>query len=132
MSDTAPQIPPELYEHLTNVENVDQVTSAMQTFLDNGDEVTFEYAVALYLASARFRGEPIPKVLGVLTSLSESVQGRVLSPPSRLQATIFRGILRAFYGEVAVEGEGENGARAQGEAGATPPIEPGTWPTSPA
>lgn len=104
MSDTAPQIPPELYEHLTTVENVNQVTSAIRAFLDKGDEVTFEYAVALYLAAARFRREPIAKVLTVLTDLGDAIEGLVPSPPSHLRASIFRGILRAFYGEVVVGG----------------------------
>jgi len=106
MSEAAPHIPAELYEYLTNVENVDQVSRAIRTFLDSGDEVTFEYAVAVYLASARFRAQPIAEVLQVLTSLTESIEGRTLSSPSSLQASVFRAILRAFYGEVTVEGEG--------------------------
>lgn len=102
MRDTAPQIPPDLYDHLTNAQNVEQVTGAIRTFLDDGDTETFEYAVALYLASARSRGVPIAKVLEVLTNLGESIEGRVPAA-SRLQASIFRGILRVFFGEVSLE-----------------------------
>lgn len=109
MSDTAPQIPSDLYEHLTKAENVDQVASAIRVFLHNGDEETFEYAVALYLASAHFRREPITKVLQVLTNLGEAIEGAVLLSPTRLQSSIFRGILRAFYGEVVVEEERASG-----------------------
>lgn len=105
MSNTAPLIPPELYEHLTNAENIDQVTRAIRSFLDNNDEVRFEYAVALYLASARSRAEPIDRVLQVLTNLGDTIEGQVSSPPSHLRVSIFRGILRTFYGEVTVEGE---------------------------
>lgn len=103
MSDAKPWIPPDLYDHLTKAQSADQVIGAIKAFLDNGDEVTFEYAVAVYLAAARFREEPIERVLQVLTSLGESIEGLVASPPSRLSALIFRGILKAFYGEVTVE-----------------------------
>lgn len=105
MSDTASRIPPALYEHLTNAQSTNRVIGAIKIFLEKGDAVTFEYAVALYLAAARAREEPIDVVLSVLTNLSESIEGTVLSPPSYLQTLIFRSILRAFYGEVAVAGE---------------------------
>lgn len=103
MGDLAPHISPDRYRHLTAPESTAQVTEAMRAFLADGDENAFEYAVTLYVASARARHEPIEAVVSALRQVSEALEGTqqilAVTPPTRLRELTFRGILRAFYGE---------------------------------
>lgn len=130
-----PDIPPESYEHLTAPENTAKAVEAMQSFLIQGDERTFKYAVAVYVASARHRNEPIEKVVGALSVLAESLEGprrageRLLGSTS-MHELIFNGIMRAFYGDVAVDRG--MGASAQRKADAAQHAKSGTWPKKPA
>src|SRR5258705_1406634 len=54
-----PEIPLESYERITAHENIAHAIEAMQVFIRKGDVSKFEHAVALYVASARKRQEPI-------------------------------------------------------------------------
>jgi hypothetical protein len=130
-SHDVPEIPLESYERITAHGNITHAIEAMQAFIRKGDVSKFEYAVALYVASARNRQEPIEKVTGALCALAENLEGpkgeaEILAHPSRMHELIFNGILRAFYGVVAVERA--DGARAQRKADASQHVESGTWP----
>ena len=111
MSRDTPKIPPHLYRDLTAPQNAENAIAAMQTFLSDGDEEAFKAAVALYVASARHRQEPIEKVVAALTKLGTSVEGyqkhgHTLFESTRLHQLAFAGILRAFYGDVAADSRG--------------------------
>ena len=103
----------------------------MRKFLAGGDTAAFERAVGLYVASARSRQEPLERVVGALVMLASDVEGPQIdldtpSGQSRMHELIFSGILRAFYGGVAVERG--IGASAQRKADAPQHTKAGTWP----
>jgi hypothetical protein len=127
------EIPPELYEHLTAAENTDKAVEAMKLFLREGDEEQCELAVAIYVASARSRREQIETVASALSALAGVLETppaeEILMRPSRLHQLLFSGILRAFYGDVAVDRA--LGASAQRKADAPQHTRSGTWPTRP-
>lgn len=127
-------IPPELYKDLTAPDNTARAVEAMRVFLLRGDESAFEDAIALYVASARHRNEEIETLTGALCQVAESLEGPrqeglVLHGPTRMHALIFSGILRAFFGDVAVDRE--LGSQAQRKADAPQHRETGTWPKRP-
>ena len=127
-------IAPELYQRITAPENTSNAVDAMREFLRAGNETQFETAVALYVASARFRQEPIEQVVSALCLLAEDLEGardktEVILRPTRMHELIFTGILRAFYGELAVERA--RGASAQRRADAPQHVDAGTWPRRP-
>ncbi|MDQ6871511.1 MAG: hypothetical protein M3037_05805 [Gemmatimonadota bacterium] len=62
-------ISPPLKAQLTGAENNAGALEAMKRFIQKGDEAVFEDAVAIYVTSARTRGESIENVLGVLCEL---------------------------------------------------------------
>jgi len=129
-----PDIPQYLHETLTAPESTARAIEAMQTFLIEGDQPTFEYAVALYVAAARQRNEPIERITGALCMLAENLQGprrdaEFLLHPTRMHELVFNGILRAFYGDVAVDRA--IGASEQRKADAKQHIKSGTWPKRP-
>jgi hypothetical protein len=131
----APDLPPDVYDHLTAAENTDQAVAAMRRFVRRGEEAAFEYAVAIYVASARTRQEPIEAVVGALCLLAATLEGPrsendILLRPTRMHQLIFSGILRAFYGDEAVLRA--VGARAQRKADAPQHTKSGTWPRKPA
>jgi hypothetical protein len=120
------------YSQITAPENAASALRAMREFLVRHDESTFEHAVALYVASARHRQEPIEKVAGALSVLASDVEGPLFNAAepverSRMHALIFSGILRAFYGDIAVERG--IGASAQRKADAPQHTKAGTWPS---
>jgi hypothetical protein len=121
-----------VYSQITAPENTASAVRAMREFLARHDESTFEHAVALYVASARNRQEPIERVAGALALLAWDIEGPVVSAEepverSRMHALIFTGILRAFYGDVAVERG--IGASSQRKADAPQHTKAGTWPS---
>ena len=129
-------IPLALIERLTRPTSAAPL-AAMEFFISRGDEAAFEKAVAIYVSAARKRGEPVEMVLGVCCQLAASLEGpRVLNPgevaarPTRMHELIFSGILRAFYGDVAIERA--TGARAQRKADAPQHLKSQTWPRPPA
>jgi hypothetical protein len=129
-------IPPHIRERLTLPENSSAAVDAMKLFISEGNEAEFEEAVAIYCASARTREEPIETVLAVCCELAAGLEGPrqesddVLSRPTKMHALIFAGILRAFYGDVAVERG--IGASTQRKADASQHFKSGTWPKRPA
>lgn len=124
-------IPPALREQLIRPPDSEAAFAAMELFIAKGDETAFEEAVALYCAGARYREEPIEAVLAVLCRLSTELegprydQGRLLRP-SRMHTMILSGILRAFYGDPAVDRE--LGASEQRKVDAPQHMKSGTWP----
>lgn len=132
---TAFEVAPEIIEQLTAAQNTEKAVEAMKLFLVEGGEEKFELAVAVYVASARSRQEPIEKVAGALSALAGVLEGPqsddlFLMRPTRLHQLIFSGILRAFYGDITVDRA--LGASAQRKADAPQHTRSGTWPTRPA
>src|SRR4051812_27394248 len=120
------------YTYITAPEDTASAVRAMREFLVRSDESTFEHSVALYVAAARHRQEPIEKVAAALSQLAAEGEGPLVSATepverSRMHALIFTGILRAFYGDVAVERG--IGASAQRKADAPQHMKAGTWPS---
>lgn len=97
--------PEQLFQVIEREENAERVSKAMRTFLARGDTVTFEQAVAVFVRSARARGDPVERVLAVLIELAEEREG-VSYPhdrtPTDLRWAVLRGVLLAFYGDSPV------------------------------
>lgn len=129
-------IPPTIHQRLTQPESVEAAIDAMKQFLVEGDRETFQHAVAAYCAGACDRGDEVQTVLGALCRLAEELEGQspgaedVLLRPSEMHSLIFAGILRAFYGNAAVDRAA--GARSQRRADAPQHVKGGTWPNRPA
>jgi hypothetical protein len=104
--------PDQLFQVIGREESVERVSGAMRAFLARGDTATFERAVAVFVRSARARGEPVERVLAVLIELAGEREG-VAAPhdwtPTDLRQLVLRAVLLAFYGETTVA------ARAPGE-----------------
>jgi hypothetical protein len=133
--DSGHGIAAELYQRITAPENTSNAIDAMKSFLRDDNEAAFSNAVALYVASARYRQEPIETVTGALCTLCEILEGprktgEKFMAPSRMHELLFTGVLKAFYGVVEVERA--RGARAQRKADAPQHAERGTWPRRPA
>lgn len=131
MSRESTVIPAALREQLVRPPNSDAASAAMALFIAMGDETAFEQAVALYCAGARARQEPVESVLAVLGELNAELERprhgeKPLLRPSRMHTLIFAGILRAFYGDAAVERE--LGAMDQRKVDAPQHTKSGTWP----
>lgn len=125
-------IPPAIQKQLTRPESTEAAISAMKLFVAKGEKETFQHAVATYCAGACERGDEVQTVLGALCRLAIDLEGPrlksegVLAGPSELHSLIFAGILRAFYGDAAVDRS--VGASAQRKADASQHIQSGTWP----
>ena len=125
-------IPPAIQKQLTRPESTEAAIHAMKLFIEKGEKETFQYAVASYCAGACERGDKVETVLGALCRLALDLEGPrvrlegVLAPRSELHSLIFAGILRAFYGDAAVDRA--VGASAQRRADAPQHVESGTWP----
>jgi hypothetical protein len=111
--------PDQLFDVIGREENAERVSAAMRAFLARGDTVAFERAVAIFVRSARARGDPVERVLAVLIGLAEEREG-VPHPhdrtPTDLRWVVLRGVLRAFYGDTSgTEGQaGSNRRRGDG------------------
>lgn len=126
--------PPDIRERPTQPDSRTAALEAMKAFLSMRDEAAFEHAVALYVSAARTREEPIETVITVLCQLAAGLEGphvidERLVHPTTMHALIFAGILRAFYGDAAVDRG--IGASAQRKADAQQHIEKGSWPKRP-
>ena len=97
--------PEQLFEVGGREENAEHVSQAMRSFLDSADISRFEQAVAVFVRSARARGEPVERVLAVLIDLAEAREG-VAYPHdwtlTSLRLVVLRGVLLAFYGDTSV------------------------------
>ena len=100
-----PRFDPErLFEVVSGAKNGERVSEAMRAFLARRDAPAFERAVAVFVRSARARGEPVERVLGVLVELAEEREGSGYPhdwTPTDLRRLILRGVLLAFYGDTA-------------------------------
>ena len=129
-------LPPTIHQRLTQPENVEAAVDAMKSFLLKNDRETFQHAVAAYCVGACERGDEVQTVLGALCRLAEELEGQssrqedLLFQPSEMHSLIFRGILRAFYGNAAVDRAA--GASSQRRADAPQHVKGGTWPSRPA
>jgi hypothetical protein len=97
--------PEQLFEVISHEENSERVSRAMRVFLANGDVAHFEQAVAVFVRSARTRGEPVERVLAVLIELAEAREGAAYPHDwslTDLRLVILRGVLLAFYGDTSV------------------------------
>lgn len=120
--------PSELFDVISREENVSRVLAAMRQFLSLKDTSLFERAVAVYVRSARARGEPVEAVLAALQSLADELERD--SPPgfarrdTPMRYLVLRGVLLAFYGPdtVATEAAARNG-RVERQGGARPDAE---------
>lgn len=97
--------PEQLFHVISSEESSDRVSQAMRAFLANEDVSQFEQAVAVFVRSARARGEPVERVLAVLIALAEAREGTAYPHDwalTDLRLVILRGVLLAFYGDTSV------------------------------
>lgn len=111
--------PDQLFHVVSREENADRVAEAMRKFLGQGDVARFEQAVAVFVRSARARGESVERVLAVLIELAEAREG-VAYPHdwslTDLRWVVLRGVLLAFYGDTSLAArEAGNERRSGGE-----------------
>ena len=128
---TEPGFTREMHDRITREQNTEDAAGAIATYLSDGDTQSFEYAVALYVSAARQREEPIERILAALNAAGDKAKGLHVGPgkvPSEihLYQLILSGVLRAFYGEVAVAEE--HGAADQRKVDAPQHAGAGTWP----
>ena len=97
--------PDQLFQVVSLEENADRVADAMRKFLAQGDVARFEAAIAVFVRSARARGESVERVLAVLIELAEAREG-VAYPHdwslTDLRWVVLRGVLLAFYGDTSL------------------------------
>ena len=128
-------LPPAIHQQLTQPESVEAAVAAMEVFIQKGDRETFQVAVAVYCVAACERGDEVQTVLGALCRLAADLEGPrgshedILARPSEMHSLIFSGIMRAFYGDLAVDRQ--RGASAQRKADAPQHTRNGTWPNPP-
>lgn len=116
--------PEQLFRVISCEENAEHVSQAMHTFLANGDVSRFEQAVAVFVRSARARGEAVERVLAVLIGLAEAREGTAYPHDwtlTDLRLLVLRGVLLTFYGETSVAPrdpgiERRSGDRRRGDA----------------
>jgi hypothetical protein len=97
--------PEQLFQVISHEENTERVSQAMRAFLANRDVARFEQAVAVFVRSARARGEPVERVLAVLIELAEAREGGPYPHDwtlTDLRLVVLRGVLLAFYGDTSV------------------------------
>jgi hypothetical protein len=97
--------PEQLFQVISREEDAEAVSQAMRAFLANGDVARFEQAVAVFVRSARARGDAVERVLAVLMALAEAREGTAYPhdwTPTDLRLVILRGVLLAFYGDTFV------------------------------
>jgi len=101
--------PDELFEVLRREDDTDRLIGAMREFRHRGDLHLFERAVAVYVRSARARGEPVETALAALEQIADELE-RDSTPgftqrDTPLRHVVLRGVLLAFYGADAVRRE---------------------------
>ena len=115
-------------------DSVEAAVAAMKLFIEKADKEKFQNAVAIYCTGACERKEEVETVLGALCRLAADIEGPKTDTlelrPSEMHSLIFAGIMRAFYGNAAVDRA--TGARGQRKADAPQHVLSGTWPRPPA
>lgn len=97
--------PEQLFEVIGREDNDARVADAMRTFIRHGEVANFEQAVAVFVRSARARGEPVERVLAMLIGLAEAWEGTAYPHDwtlSDLRWVVLRGVLLAFYGDTSL------------------------------
>ena len=121
--------PSELFEVIAHDDNVHRVLGAMREFIRRNDTGALERAVAIYVRSARTRGEPIETVLGTLQTVADDLE-RDAAPGFKqrdtpLRHVLLRGVLLAFYGADVVRREEsarrDRAERRRSSKGESPP-----------
>jgi hypothetical protein len=124
--------PEQLFRVIGREENAERVSEAMRAFLVRQDVPAFERAVAVFIRSARARGDAVERVLAVLIGLTEAREG-VRHPHDRsgtdMRRLVLRAVLLAFYGDTvqtarASGGERRRGGERRGGDGHAPTEEP--------
>ena len=109
--------PDQLFQVVSREENADRVADAMRKFLAQGDVARFEQAIAVFVRSARARGESVERVLAVLIELAEAREG-VAYPHdwslTDLRWVVLRGVLLAFYGDTSLAAREAGSERRSG------------------
>jgi hypothetical protein len=116
--------PEQLFEIVSREDNVDLVAEAMRKFLAYDDAARFEQAIAVFVRSARARGDPVERVLAVLIELAEAREGMAYPHDwtlTDLRWLVLRGVLLAFYGDTSLAtreagGERRSGGERRGDA----------------
>lgn len=98
--------PDEAFSLFSKAETEEHVFEAMRRYVDSGERSgPFARAVAVYVRAARTRGEPVERVLAILTRLADKVQdstrGFSRYEPNELRLLILHGVLLAFFGDAA-------------------------------
>lgn len=125
-------IPSAIHRQLTQPDSIEAAAAAMTLFLAHGDRHAFQDAVAIYCTAARERTEEVETVIATLCCVGADLEGpnsrdqELLLRPSEMHQLILGGILRAFYGDAAVDRAA--GASAQRKADAPQHAKGGTWP----
>ncbi len=101
--------PNELFDVIGREDNSDRVFASMRQFIKRADASLFERAVAIFVRSARARGEPVEVVLATLEQLADELE-RDATPgfagrDTSMRHLVMRGVLLAFYGSEVVEHE---------------------------
>jgi len=101
--------PAELFEVIAHDDNVQRVLAGMREFIRRSETDAVERAVAIYVRSARTRGEPVEVVLGTLETVADDLE-RDGAPgftqrDTPLRNALLRGVLLAFYGADVVQRE---------------------------
>jgi hypothetical protein len=101
--------PAELFDVLEREENLNRVLAAMREFHRRDDGQLFARAVAVFVRSARARGDSIEKVLATLDALADELERNAAPGFSErdtpMRHLVLRGVLLAFYGSATVERE---------------------------
>ena len=100
--------PDEAFSLFTSAETEEHVFEAMRRYVDSGERSgPFARAVAVYVRAARTRGEPVERVLAILTRLADKVQESTRGfsgyEPNELRMLILHGVLLAYFGDSATK-----------------------------
>lgn len=96
--------PNELFDVIASSTSAAQAHSAIGEFISKGDPETLKRAIAVYVRSARARGQSVENVLGELNVITDKHQGRYQSSgkllePSELKKLVLQTVLEGFDGD---------------------------------
>jgi hypothetical protein len=109
--------PEQLFRVIGQEENAERVSEAMRAFLARRDTDAFERAVAVFVRSARARGDPVERVLAVLIEFAEGREGTAYPhdrTPTSLRTLVLRGVLLAYYGDAGMTARAPGVERRRG------------------
>jgi len=98
-----PRFDPEArFEVITAAKSANDILRAMRRFVEEESGDQFAEAVAVYVRSARARGDAVEHVLANLNAVADRFQKKTVgsvSDPGSLYQPLMRGLLLAFYGD---------------------------------